>query len=236
MENLHQIQSVDEFKSRMAADLERVSVLNFWASWADPCKTMNQVFQELAKKYSKVLFLQIEAESLEDITDSFDIESVPAFILLRGHTLLDRITGADAVKLANALALHADSAQKPLSHTDQKPAAPTFTQEKEETPEELTARLNGLINKDKVMLFMKGSPDQPQCGFSRQIVALLREENVKFDSFDILKDENIRQGLKKLNSWPTYPQLIIGGEFVGGLDVVKELRESGELREVLAGA
>lgn len=90
--------------------------------------------------------------------------------------------------------MHAHTAAKPLSRTDQKPAPPTYQSEKEETQEELNARLQQLMKQDQVMLFMKGSPDQPQCGFSRQIVALLRKEGVKFDSFDILKDDAVRQG------------------------------------------
>jgi len=235
MENFHEVASVENFQTKMNADLGRVSVLNFWAPWAEPCKSMNQVFLELGKKYPKVLFLQIEAESLSEITESFDVESVPSFVLLRGHTLLDRITGADAVGLSNALANHAHTTPKALSHTDQQPAAPTYVPEKTETQEELNARLLQLMNRDKIVLFMKGSPEQPQCGFSRQMVALLKKENMEFDSFDILKDESVRQGLKKLNQWPTFPQLIIKGEFVGGLDVVKDMVDNGELRELVVG-
>jgi len=234
MDNFHEVERVEDFQALMKADLERVSALNFWASWADPCKSMNEVFFELAKKYPKVLFLQIEAEGLPDVTESFDVESVPTFVLLRGHTLLSRITGADAVGLSNALAMHANTAAKPLSRTDQKPSAPTYEAEKTETTEELNARLLELMKRDKIMLFMKGSPDTPQCGFSRKMVALLEKEGVAFDSFDILKDDTVRQGLKTLNQWPTFPQLIIKGEFVGGLDVVTEMADCGELKELVA--
>lgn len=90
------------------------------------------------------------------------------------------------------------------------------------------------MQKDTVMLFMKGTPDTPRCGFSRRIVALLREQNVAFSSFDILGDDSVRAGLKELNNWPTFPQLIVKGEFVGGLDIVQEMVENGELKEILA--
>jgi len=83
------------------------------------------------------------------------------------------------------------------------------------------------------MVFMKGSPDAPRCGFSRQIVELLKGENVKFDSFDILGDEEVRQGLKTFSNWPTYPQLYAEGKLIGGLDIVKELKEEGELLDSL---
>lgn len=86
----------------------------------------------------------------------------------------------------------------------------------------------------KVVLFMKGSPDAPRCGFSRKIVNLLNEQGVQFASFDILQDEAVRQGLKELNDWPTFPQLIVNGEFVGGLDIVKEMVDNGEFKEIVA--
>jgi len=81
---------------------------------------------------------------------------------------------------------------------------------------------------------MKGSPDAPRCGFSRKVCGLLSDTGVEFSYFDILTDESVRQGLKKMNDWPTYPQLIIKGEFVGGLDIVREMADSGELRELVA--
>jgi len=83
------------------------------------------------------------------------------------------------------------------------------------------------------VLFMKGSPDEPRCGFSKKIVALLEEQKVQFAHFDILTDESVRQGLKVLNKWPTFPQVIIDGELVGGLDIVKEMADNGELQELL---
>lgn len=89
------------------------------------------------------------------------------------------------------------------------------------------------MQQDNVMLFMKGTPDVPRCGFSRRIVALLRDQNVQFSSFDILGDESVRAGLKVMNNWPTFPQLIVKGEFVGGLDIVQEMVENGELKEML---
>jgi Grx4 family monothiol glutaredoxin len=85
------------------------------------------------------------------------------------------------------------------------------------------------------MLFMKGVPSAPRCGFSRQIVAMLDLEGVAYDAFNILEDEEIRQGLKKFSDWPTYPQLYVDGDLIGGLDICKELAESGELAALLKG-
>ncbi|KZS88108.1 glutaredoxin [Sistotremastrum niveocremeum HHB9708] len=235
--NFHEVVDVPHFQALLSEDLNRVSLLNFWAPWAEPCKQMNEVVKELANKYEKVLVLQIEAESLADITESFEVEAVPTFVLLRGHTLLTRISGADAAALANALAIHAHAPPKALSQTNEKASVGTngtYAPPVSETPEELNARLKKLMNQSKVMLFMKGTPDHPQCGFSRKSVAILRDHKVEFDSFNILTDESVRQGLKVLNNWPTFPQLIINGELAGGLDILKEMAESGELQEALA--
>lgn len=97
----------------------------------------------------------------------------------------------------------------------------------------LASRLKMLVNSSPVMLFMKGKPDEPKCGFSHKVVEILREENVKFETFDILSDEEVRQGLKDYSNWSSYPQLYIMGELIGGSDIVLQMQRSGELRKVL---
>ncbi|KAI4155333.1 MAG: hypothetical protein L6R39_001255 [Caloplaca ligustica] len=92
--------------------------------------------------------------------------------------------------------------------------------------EELETRLQELVKAAPVMLFMKGTPSAPQCGFSRTIVGILREKGVRYGFFNILADDDVRSGLKTFSDWPTFPQLYAGGEFVGGLDIVKEELES----------
>ncbi|KAH8094505.1 glutaredoxin [Cristinia sonorae] len=232
--NFHVVTSAEHFKALLSEDLNRVSLINFWAPWAGPCQQMNKVVIELAKQNPALLVLQVEAEEQEDIAESFDINSVPSFLILRGHTLLSRIDGADATKLTSDVATHVrPPAPAPQSVTTQKPAPAGEEVEKTETPEELNARLQGLLKLDKVVLFMKGEPDAPRCGFSRKIVGILRDQKVDFTHFDILSDESVRSGMKILNNWPTFPQLIINGEFVGGLDIVQEMVENGELREML---
>lgn len=88
--------------------------------------------------------------------------------------------------------------------------------------EELFKRLGELVKAAPVMLFMKGTPSQPQCGFSRKTVSLLREKNVRYGFFNILADDDVRQGLKEFADWPTFPQVWVNGELVGGLDIVTE--------------
>ncbi|KAL8943557.1 MAG: hypothetical protein Q9216_001015 [Gyalolechia sp. 2 TL-2023] len=92
--------------------------------------------------------------------------------------------------------------------------------------DEIQTRLQELVKAAPVMLFMKGTPSAPQCGFSRTIVGILRQKGVRYGFFNILADEEVRSGMKTFSDWPTFPQLYAGGEFVGGLDIVKEELDS----------
>ncbi len=87
-----------------------------------------------------------------------------------------------------------------------------------------------------VVLFMKGTPDFPQCGFSAQVAAALRAAGAKYEAVNIFEDPELRDELKRYSNWPTYPQLYVNGELVGGCDIVLELHKSGELAGILAGA
>ena len=90
-----------------------------------------------------------------------------------------------------------------------------------------------LIDDNDVCLFMKGVPDAPQCGFSMTVSNILKHLNVNFKGVNVLDDQNLRQGIKEFSDWPTIPQLYIKGEFIGGCDIVKELFENGELKQLL---
>ena len=94
-------------------------------------------------------------------------------------------------------------------------------------------KIKDLIKKNKVFLFMKGIPDAPQCGFSSAVVNVLKHLNVKFESLNVLENEELRQGIKTYSDWPTIPQLYIMGEFIGGCDIVTEMFEKGELKTLL---
>lgn len=101
---------------------------------------------------------------------------------------------------------------------------------------ELRSRIQALIDSQPLFLFMKGNPTFPRCGFSNQVVQILRAFQVPFGHFDILSDEEMRQGVKEFADWPTFPQLFIKGELFGGCDIVREALERGELLETLRSA
>ncbi|MCE2841349.1 MAG: Grx4 family monothiol glutaredoxin [Novosphingobium sp.] len=98
------------------------------------------------------------------------------------------------------------------------------------------ARLAEIVNSNDVVLFMKGTPLFPQCGFSSRAVAILERLGVPFEGVDVLQDMEIRQGIKAFSDWPTIPQLYVKGEFVGGSDIMMEMYEAGELQQLVADA
>jgi monothiol glutaredoxin len=98
---------------------------------------------------------------------------------------------------------------------------------------EVFDRIQGEIETNPVMLYMKGTPMFPQCGFSARVVQILSHLNVPFQSANVLEDMELREGIKQFSQWPTVPQLYVGGEFVGGCDIVMEMFQSGELETLL---
>ncbi len=98
---------------------------------------------------------------------------------------------------------------------------------------EIKEKIKNLINENDVCLFMKGTPDSPECGFSMAVTNLLKHLKVNFKGINVLEDENLRQGVKEYSDWPTIPQLYIKNEFIGGCDIVKEMFEKGELKNKL---
>lgn len=101
---------------------------------------------------------------------------------------------------------------------------------------DVNARLGEIVNSNDIVLFMKGTPLFPQCGFSSRAVAILEHLGVPYESVDVLQDMEIRQGIKSFSDWPTIPQLYVKGEFVGGSDIMMEMYEAGELHQLMADA
>lgn len=101
---------------------------------------------------------------------------------------------------------------------------------------DVNERIKKQLDSFPVLLYMKGTPDFPQCGFSAKTVAVLRAAGAKFAYINIFEDPEIREGLKAYSNWPTFPQLYIGGELIGGCDIAVEMFESGELQKILGGA
>jgi len=199
-----------------------LSILHFLADWATECVTVTSVLHELSKEDSlqgKVSCYTLQAEQLSEVSMKHEIQAVPTVLLFKGGKAVDRVDGVNAVELTKKVRSHAQAPPAPST-----PQAPK---------EDLNTKLKRLINAHKCMLFMKGKPDEPKCGFSRTTVGILADLNADYGTFDILTDDEVRQGLKEYSNWPTYPQLYIDGELIGGLDIIKEMVESGDLKSMI---
>ncbi|MFI5301805.1 MAG: Grx4 family monothiol glutaredoxin [Polyangiales bacterium] len=97
----------------------------------------------------------------------------------------------------------------------------------------LKAKIDGLIAQNKVLLFVKGTKAFPQCGFSQAVIGIFKEIGAPFETVNILADQDLRDGLKEYSSWPTFPQIYVAGEFIGGCDIVREMHAKGELKAVV---
>jgi Grx4 family monothiol glutaredoxin len=208
------------------------------------CKNMTTVLQTLASSYPvtdplTTSWVSMNAEEVVDVSDSFDVSAVPYLVLTRNKEILETVSGSDAAKVRSAIEKHANNAgakgdgvstmatngtgvqtvDTSSYGTSDAVTIPTSA-EQPKSKEDLHKRLSELVKAAPVMLFMKGTPSAPQCGFSRQLVAILRENSVKYGFFNILADDEVRQGLKEFADWPTFPQLWVEGELVGGLDIV----------------
>jgi len=198
-----------------------------------------------------IRFGRVHAEDCASLSAKYGVEAVPTFVLLdAAGQVFDKIEcggggiGGDnyqarvtqAVQRLIQLPVTATTATSGTRGGDGGAAVSTsHAAAGTTTPEQqLSQRLDELIRASEVMLFMKGTPSAPRCGFSRQVVELLTEESIPFGSFDILSDESVRQGLKSHSNWPTYPQLYVKGELIGGLDILKEMKEDGPLRDQLS--
>lgn len=228
--SLVDITTTESLAQALGGDHKKKAVLLFGATWHEACPKLRMVLQALAssqKDDNKLVFGYVDAET-SPLSDVLGVTLVPTLILLNSggggsddelaHNVLERLEGGVLEPAQVTLAVQRLT-QAPEGYTLDATAAtvPTEAQSTNEvgatdntttTNKTLQDRLERLIRGDTVMLFMKGRPDAPRCGFSRQAVEVLKEQEVPFGSFDILSDEDVRQGLKKLSDWPTYPQIV----------------------------
>lgn len=219
--SLREVKSEAEYSAAVSAPC--LTAVHFQAAWAPECGTVTAVLEELARDPAlagRLACTHLAAEDLPEISLRHEIVAVPTVLLFRAGKAVDRVDGVNAVELTKKVRQHAMTVAAG-------PAPPPAGKE------DLNTKLKRLINAHKCMLFMKGQPDEPKCGFSRTTVGILAGLEADYGTFDILTDDEVRQGLKEYSSWPTYPQLYIAGELVGGLDIIKEMVEAGDLQAML---
>ncbi|DBB01219.1 hypothetical protein WJX77_007450 [Trebouxia sp. C0004] len=245
--NLKTIQSDAEFRKETAAT--KFAAIHFWAPWCEPCKHMDIVFEELAKEHPVTQFLRVEAEELSDISEEYGVTAVPFFAIVKDDKVVDQVEGADAASLTQKVSKHfgsgasvrgsiapPSSSRLASNGTASTSVATNGTSGTDTSHKTLETRLDKLVHSAPVMLFMKGSPAEARCGFSAKVVEALKQAGVEFKHFDILSDDAVRQGLKGFTQWPTYPQLLVNGELLGGCDIVMEMQQDGSLKTAVQEA
>lgn len=172
---------------------------------------MNLVFAELHAKHADLRFATAAAETLADVTSSYNICTVPTFLLFADNHLVRRRVGADAQGLCGDAEWLSQASESQLK----------------------AAMCETVARQGEITVVMKGSVERPRCGFSRQMVEVLRGEGVVFETFDVLGDALVREEMKKWAGWPTFPMVFARGRLVGGIDIVRELADGGKLIEEL---
>lgn len=198
----------------------------FSADWAPQSNQVVDALTELSKNQSigAIKYFKANAESLPEICQEYGVESIPSTVLIAKKEKAAVVEGADITSLSKKIK---EVAFKTF------PTSVTEIPSSEKDKNSLNDRLKELVNRSKVMLFIKGTRETPRCGFTRQLIDIMNGTGVEYETFDILSDEEVRQGLKTYSNWPTYPQVYVNGDLVGGLDIIKELKEMQELEDTL---
>lgn len=202
-------------------------VLFFDAKFSGQSNIVENAIQALSASdlKEKIVLAEIDVEESNNLALELNIEAVPLVACMFKSKIVKRIDILEPTKLIT------------LVNEELKKHSLLHVAGGEETTidpkEKFKDYLKQLVNKSPIMIFMKGEPKQPRCGFSKQLVELLGKYDIKYDTFDILLDEEVRQGLKEYSDWPTYPQIYVKGEFIGGLDILRQLDEQGELQSTL---
>jgi len=209
----------------LEANKEAIVVLIFDAEFSGQQDIVEEATKALVDSddlKEKILVASVDVEANNELATQFSVVSVPTIAIIKGQKVLRKIDTLEPKKLVSIV-------QEILKMIE---IAPDSSQTGD-AKAAFNEYLKRLTTRAPIMIFMKGSPDQPRCGFSKQLVELLSKHKIKYESFDILQDEDVRQGLKDYSDWPTYPQIYKNGEFVGGLDILKEQAESGQLESYL---
>ncbi|PVU86349.1 hypothetical protein BB560_005297 [Smittium megazygosporum] len=208
----------------------KINVLLFVATWVESCKQVEQMISVLAQSHPIADFFKLDADVFEGAVEAYGIEAVPSVLFVRGKTVLGQVEGVNPVQL-NLVVDKLLGSKKPEDQLPVPNAAPVAV--KVESKEQIIERIEKLLASQPVFAFIKGTPNNPRCGFSRRLVNILKSADISFGYFDILTDEGIRQELKEYSNWPTYPQLYIESELVGGIDIVEEMVANDELVDIV---
>lgn len=225
--------------------LPQSGVVLFSASWAsEACQCAKQILEAACALNHLPLVEIVEEEGTEGIFDAMAIEAVPCVVRLSEGKEVGRVTGADSQSILRLLSVStsvsASVSDKSMSNNINKTTQTTQTTQTTHTTQNLISdeELKELVGRSKLMLFIKGTPSEPRCGFTSQLIRLLSENGLKssehYATFNILENQGVREALKVWAQWPTYPQVYWKGELIGGLDILKEMFSTGQMDLIIS--
>lgn len=216
------INSVEELKKIKTTDDGHLGlVVHFSASWCEPCSAINTFLEsKLSALKGKVLVAQVDCEKHSDICEMEDVDRVPYVLFYRR---------SNESSLINEPVADVSGAKMDL--IEQNLTSLYCPQQNEYSS--LNDYLKFLTTRKGIVMFITGSPSRPRCGFTGQLCNLMDELKASYIYYDVMASNEVCEGLKVFAEWPTYPQVYVDGELIGGFDICKELHESGELKKAL---
>jgi Grx4 family monothiol glutaredoxin len=213
-------------------------IILFSASWASESSQSARQILETACPLHSISYIEIEEkEETEGLFDGMGIEVVPCVVRMWEGKEIGRVNGVESKEI---LSLLKKSTRATVTHNNIESSisglGENIQEQKATSPS--PEMLKELVGRSKLMLFIKGTPSRPQCGFTTQLIRLLSENelhpDVHYHTFNILEDQGVREALKVWSQWPTYPQIYWNGELLGGLDILKEMFSTGQMSEILS--
>jgi Grx4 family monothiol glutaredoxin len=214
-----------EFRTiKQSSPFPRGLVVHWGAAWCAPCADLTAYLTDVAKAgfstTRDVGFLYVDVEKFPEVTEMEGVDSVPHVGFYR----------TDAVSKALSLVAEVSGAKIPAIQLNLRSL---FGHDSRAMHADLDSYLKHLINRDNVVAFITGTPSRPMCGFTGRLMQLFDELAVPFTFVDIMESAEVCEGLKAFSSWPTYPQVYVEGELVGGLDICAELHKNNQLKSTL---
>ncbi|CAF1083659.1 unnamed protein product [Adineta steineri] len=221
--DVHQIATQKDFDEYIKSSLiiNKLLLVHIELEQIPVCKTVNEALLAINRdgEFNQQLTVcRLNADHFSDFLTLQNVNAVPTVLFYHQTKLIDRVDGFN----------QGDLLKKIKYHIHEKAITSTKIESKNDTDINVEKKIKELLSSSPVILFMKGTPTDPQCGFSRQACHILDDNKIKYSTFDVLSDQNIREQLKKHSNWNTYPQLFVDGELIGGLDIMKQMIENGE--------
>lgn len=190
-------------------------VLSFIVPDHEPCDVLKRSLAEFAEDSGELWLAYVNTRALPELGAFLSVTAVPTTFIYVGLTPVVKVEGAE---------LHA--VLGPLEDITS-----NFAARLEEVRKQVTTRCDGLVRQSRMTAFIKGTKTEPRCKFTRRLLEVLHD--YEFETFDILGDESVREWMKRIHNWPTFPQVYVDGELVGGVDIVEEMAKNGELTTLL---